>query len=79
MTLMSLARYEQQLKWVALGLGILGTIAIIRDWYPGTRFIGLPWCLIWAAGAWLHTERQLKWVNLIFLALYGYGIIDYAF
>ena len=31
MTLMSLARYEQQLKWVALGLGILSTIAIIRD------------------------------------------------
>lgn len=36
-------------------------------------------CLIWACCAWLHTERQLKWVNLIFLALYGYGIIDYAF
>ena len=36
MTLMSLARYEQQLKWVALGLGILSTIAIIRDWYPWT-------------------------------------------
>jgi len=28
MTLMSLARYEQQLKWVALGLGILSTIAV---------------------------------------------------
>ena len=79
MTLMSLARYEQQLKWVALGLGILSTIAIIRDWYPWTMFIRLPFCLIWAYSAWLHNERQLKWVNLIFLALYGYGIIDYAF
>ena len=77
MTLMSLAKYEQQLKWIALGLGILSTIAIIRDWYPWTMFIGLPFCLIWAYCAWLHTERQLKWINLIFLALYGYGIIDY--
>ena len=31
MTLMSFAKYEQQLKWVALGLGILSTIAILRD------------------------------------------------
>ena len=31
MTLMSLAKYDQQLKWVAFGLGILSTIAIIRD------------------------------------------------
>lgn len=22
-------------------------------------------------------EQQLKWINLIFLALYGYGILDY--
>ena len=42
MTLMSLARYEQQLKWVALGLSILSTIAIIRDWHLWTMFIGLP-------------------------------------
>ncbi len=77
MTLMSFAKYEQQLKWVALGLGILSTIAIIRDWYPWTMFIGLPFCLIWAYCAWLHTERQLKWINLIFLALYSYGIVDY--
>ena len=62
---------------VALGLGILSTVAIIRDWYPLTMFIGLPFCLIWAYCAWLHTERQLKWINLIFLALYGYGIADY--
>ena len=32
--LMALARFKQQLKWIALGLGILSTIAIIRDWYP---------------------------------------------
>mgnify|MGYP005720689287 FL=1 len=40
-------------------------------------FIGLPFCMIWAYCAWLHSERQLKWINLIFLALYGYGIADY--
>jgi hypothetical protein len=22
-------------------------------------------------------EQQLKWINLIFMALYGYGIADY--
>ena len=48
MNLMSLAKYEQQLKWIALGLGILSTIAIIRNWYPWTMFIGLPFCMIWA-------------------------------
>ena len=75
--LMALARFEQRLKWIALGLGILSTIAIIRDWYPWTMFIGLPFCLIWAYCAWLHNERQLKWINMIFLALFGYGILDY--
>ena len=73
MNLMSLAKYEQQLKWIALGLGILSTIAIIRDWYPWTMFIGLPFCLIWAYCGWLHSERQPKWINLIFMALYGYN------
>ena len=46
--LMRFARFEQQLKWIALALGILSTIAIIRDWYPYTMFIALPFCLIWA-------------------------------
>tara|TARA_Y100001954_G_C15342019_1_gene375056 strand:+ start:247 stop:483 length:237 start_codon:yes stop_codon:yes gene_type:complete len=75
--LMRFARFEQQLKWIALALGILSTIAIIRDWYPYTMFIALPFCLIWAYCAWLRNERQLKWINLIFLALYAYGIADY--
>ena len=75
--LMRFARFEQQLKWIALALGILSTIAIIRDWYPYTMFIALPFCQIWAYCAWLHNERQLKWINRIFLALYAYGIADY--
>jgi len=33
---MRFAKYEQQLKWFALFLGILSTIAIINDLYPYT-------------------------------------------
>jgi hypothetical protein len=54
---MRLARFEQPLKWIALGLGILSTIAIIHDWFPWTMFISQPFCLIWAYCAWLHNER----------------------
>ena len=67
--------FEQKLKWAALGLGILSVIAIIQDWYPWTMFISLPFCLIWVYCAWLHTERQLKWINIIFTGLYLYGIL----
>ena len=66
---------EQRLKWLALLLGILSVIAIVQDWYPWTMFISLPFCLIWIYCAWLHTERQLKWINIIFSGLYIYGIL----
>ena len=75
--LLKLARFEGQLKWVALGLGLLSAVAIILDWYPWTMFISLPFCLIWVYCAWLHTERQLKWINLVFLTIYFVGIWDY--
>ena len=39
-----------------------------------TMFLSLPFCLIWIYCAWLHTERQLKWINILFSALYAYGI-----
>ena len=77
MRLMAFAKYEQQLKWLALVLGLASTIAIINDWYPWTMFIGLPFCLIWIYCAWLHSEKQLKWINMIFTLLYLYGIADY--
>ena len=77
MRLMAFAKYEQQLKWLALVLGLASTIAIITDWYPWTMFIGLPFCLIWVYCAWLHSEKQLKWINMIFTVLYLYGIADY--
>ena len=74
---MAFAKYEQQLKWLALVLGLASTIAIINDRHPWTMFIGLPVCLIWVYCAWLHTEKQLKWINMIFTVLYFYGIADY--
>ena len=70
-------RFERQLKWLSLMLGIASTIAIVQNWYPYTMYISLPFCLIWAYCGWLRTEPQLKWVNILFCALYGYGIIKY--
>ncbi len=70
-----LARREQSLKWVALGLGIASTVAIVQDWEPWPMVFGLPFCLIWMLYAWLRSERQLKYVNLLFAALYVYGLL----
>ena len=72
-----LIKHEQNLKWFALVLGIFSTIAIVQDWYPYTMFISLPFCIIWVCYAWLHTERQLKYINIIFTLLYIYGIARY--
>jgi hypothetical protein len=68
---------EKHLKNTAFGLGILSAIAIIFDWYPYTMFLSFPFCLIWIYCGWLHTEPQLKWINVIFLLIYGYGIMRY--
>ena len=68
---------ERILKNVALLLGILSALAIIFDWYPLAMFFSFPFCLIWIYMAWLHTEPQLKWVNLIFLLIYLFGIVGY--
>ena len=68
---------EKLLKNIALLLGLLSAVAIIFDWYPLTMFLSFPFCLIWIYCAWLHTEPQLKWVNLIFLFIYSYGIGRY--
>jgi len=77
--LIKLEKYEQELKWFALVLGVLSTIAIIQDWYPLTMFLSLPFCIIWTYCAWLHTERQLKYINILFTVLYVYGITRYYF
>ena len=68
---------EKLLKNTALVLGLLSAIAIIFDWYPFTMFLSFPFCLIWIYCAWLHTEPQLKSVNLVFLLIYSYGITSY--
>lgn len=65
---------EQILKNAALGLGIGATVAIIFNWHPWPMFLSLPFCLIWIYCAWLHTERQLKWINIVFALLYAFGI-----
>jgi hypothetical protein len=77
LSIQRLAVQEQNLKWSALVLGIMSTIATVQDWYPYTMFISLPFCLIWIYCAWLHTERQLKYINIIFSVLYIYGIVRY--
>ena len=71
------SKTEKRLKNLALLLGLLSAIAIIFDLYPYTMFISFPFCLIWIYCAWLHTEPQLKWVNIIFLFIYIFGIIRY--
>ena len=68
---------EKLLKNIALALGLSSAKAIIFDWYPLTMFLSFPFCMIWIYCAWLRTEPQLKWVNLIFLFIYSYGIGRY--
>ncbi|MEO0637425.1 MAG: peptidase [Pseudomonadota bacterium] len=74
---MSAAKFEQKLKWLAVALGVASTIAIVQDWDPWPMVLGLPFCLIWIYCAWLHTERQLKWLNVLFTGLYSYGLVRY--
>ena len=71
------SKTEKFLKNVTLLLGLLSATAIIFDWYPLTMFLSFPFCLIWIYCAWLRTEPQLKWINLIFLLIYSYGIARY--
>jgi len=65
-----LAAAEQRLKW-------LSTVSIVQDWQLAAMLFGLPFCLIWVFCGWLRTEPQLKYINIIFAALYVYGIVRY--
>ncbi|AJE46223.1 hypothetical protein [Celeribacter indicus] len=73
-----LLRHERALKNLALALGIASTVAIVQNWYPLNLFLSLPFCLIWIAMGWLRSERQLKWINILFAGFYVYGIARYA-
>lgn len=73
-----LAGHEQRLKWLAVALGIASTLAIVQDLQPWPMVFGLPFCLIWIACAWLRTEPQLKYVNVLFTVLYVYGLMRWV-
>lgn len=77
MSLMMFARFEQPLKWCALGLGVLSTLSIVQGWQLAAMLFGLPFCLIWIYCGWLRSEPQLKYINILFSALYLYGIARY--
>ncbi len=76
-TLMRFARFEQPLKWIAFGLGFASTICIVQGWQLAAMALSLPFCLIWMYCAWLRTEPQLKYINVMFALLYIYGLIRY--
>ena len=68
---------EKFLKNIALVLGVASAVAVVFDAYPDTMFLSFPFCLIWIDCGWLHTEPQLKWIDAIFLGIYGFGIMRY--
>ena len=78
MTRLTFASFEQLLKWVAFALGLASTISVVQGWQLAAMSFSLPFCLIWIYCAWLRTERQLKYINIIFTAFYVYGIARYA-
>jgi len=68
---------EQRLKNIALVFGLLSVAAVVFDFYPYTMFFSLPFCAIWIFCAWLRSEPQLKWINIVFFCLYVFGISRY--
>ncbi len=69
--------YEQPLKWVAFVLGFGSVVCVVQGWQLAAMLLSLPFCLIWIYCGWLRTERQLKYINMIFATLYVYGIVRY--
>ncbi|MEM8959187.1 MAG: peptidase [Pseudomonadota bacterium] len=74
MTRMTMGAHEQLLKWLAFALGLGSTVCIVQGWQLSAMVLGLPFCLIWVYCGWLRTEPQLKYINIVFAALYVYGI-----
>ena len=77
MWLIRFARFEQHLKWSALVLGLASTVCIVQGWQFAAMVLSLPFCLIWVYCGWLRSEPQLKYLNIVFSALYVYGIARY--
>lgn len=78
MRLMDFAVYEQHLKWLAVCLGVASTVSVVQGWQLAAMAFSLPFCVIWVYCAWLHGERQLKYINMVFTVLYIYGLGRYA-
>lgn len=74
MNLETFTAFEQPLKRVATVLGVASVVAIVQDWQFAAMCLSLPFCLIWMYCGWLRTEPQLKNINMLFAALYVYGI-----
>ena len=70
-------RHVETLKWVAVALGLAATLALVLEWHPWPMLLSLPFCLIWIYVAWLNTEPQLKYINIVFSGLYVWGILRY--
>ncbi|WP_238365409.1 peptidase [Mesobacterium pallidum] len=66
------------MKWVAFVLGLCSTICVVQGWHLGAMLFSLPFCLIWIYCGWLRTERQLKYINILFSVFYVYGIARYV-
>ncbi|WP_235000735.1 peptidase [Pseudooctadecabacter jejudonensis] len=62
------------MKRFAVLLGIGSTVCVVQGWTLAAMLFSLPFCVIWAYCGWLRTEPQLKWLNLMFAALYIYGL-----
>ena len=77
MFLMRFAVYEQQLKWIAVALGVISTVCLVQGWQLEAMVLSLPFCIIWMYCGWLRSEPQLKYINMLFALLYVYGIIRY--
>lgn len=67
----------EALKWLAVALGLGSTLALIFELHPWPMLLSLPFCLIWTYVAWLNTEPQLKYINIVFSGLYVWGLLRY--
>ena len=74
MFLMRFSIYEQQMKWAAVLLGVASTVCLVQGWQLVAMMLSLPFCIIWMYCGWLHIERQLKYINMLYAMLYVYGI-----
>lgn len=76
-SIFSPAAYEKQLKWTALVLGVASTLSIVFNEQFLAMAFSLPFCLIWIYCAWLHNEKQLKYINVLFTGFYLFGLGRY--